>query len=44
MRCGHLSELPAIRWKLLNLEKLRAKDREKFDLQYQELVFLFANR
>jgi Nucleotidyl transferase AbiEii toxin, Type IV TA system len=41
MRCGHLSELPAIRWKLLNLEKLRAQDGKKFDLQYQELFSVF---
>ena len=41
MRCGHLSELPAIQWKLLNLEKLRAKDGKKFDLQHQKLVSVF---
>jgi hypothetical protein len=44
MKCGHLAELPAIRWKLQNLEKLRTKDRKRFDLQYQELASVMVGR
>jgi hypothetical protein len=33
----HLQELPAIRWKLLNLEKLRKTNPEKFRQQGEEL-------
>jgi predicted nucleotidyltransferase component of viral defense system len=33
----HLSELPAIRWKLQNLDKLKKMNRRKFTLQAQEL-------
>ena len=44
MKCSHLAELPAIRWKLQNLEKLRTKDRKRFDLQYQELADVMAGR
>ena len=32
-----VAELPAIKWKLKNLEKLAFTDKEKFDLQYVEL-------
>lgn len=32
-----LSELPAVRWKLQNLEKLRAKDKRKFADQHDQL-------
>ena len=34
----HLAELPAVRWKLLNLERLRSRDRKRFDEQYRELA------
>jgi hypothetical protein len=44
MKCEHLADLPAIRWKLQNLEKLRTKDRKRFDLQYQELASVMAGR
>lgn len=37
---GHLRGLPALKWKLQNLEKLKAKDLERFDFQYEELVRL----
>ena len=37
---GHLRDLPALKWKLQNLEKLKAKDLERFDFQYEELVRL----
>jgi hypothetical protein len=32
-----LPELPAVRWKLQNLEKLRAKDKRKFADQHDQL-------
>jgi Nucleotidyl transferase AbiEii toxin, Type IV TA system len=37
MTCRHLSELPAIRWKLQNLAKLKKANSLKFTLQAQEL-------
>lgn len=37
MTCPHLSELPAIRWKLQNLGKLKKSNPRKFALQAQEL-------
>jgi len=37
---GHLRDLPALKWKLQNLEKLKAKDLERFDFQHEELVRL----
>jgi hypothetical protein len=37
MRCAHLSELPAIRWKLLNLAKLKKANPRKFAQQLKEL-------
>ena len=39
----HLAELPALKWKLLNLEKLRSRNRKRFDDQYQELVAKFES-
>lgn len=42
MRCRHLSELPAIRWKLQNLAKLRRSSPEKFDRQARELAERFG--
>ena len=44
LTCGHLAQLPAIRWKLQNLEKLRDKNRKRFDLQYRELASLVASK
>lgn len=34
----HLAELPAIRWKVQNLENLRARNKRKFAAQHQELA------
>lgn len=39
----HLAELPALRWKLLNLEKLRSRNRKRFDQQYRELATKFES-
>jgi predicted nucleotidyltransferase component of viral defense system len=39
----HLAELPALKWKLLNLEKLRSRNRKRFDDQYRELVAKFES-
>jgi hypothetical protein len=41
MPFDHLKDLPAIRWKLLNLEKLRATNKTRFDLQATELMDRF---
>ncbi len=41
MPFGHLKELPAIRWKLLNLEKLRTSNKARFELQASELINRF---
>jgi predicted nucleotidyltransferase component of viral defense system len=37
MECSHLSELPAIRWKIQNLSKLKRNNPRKFDQQSTEL-------
>lgn len=37
MQCSHLSQLPAIRWKLQNLAKLKKSNPEKFNQQSDEL-------
>ncbi len=37
MRCPHLSQLPAIRWKLQNLAKLKKSNSRKFSQQAEEL-------
>ena len=37
MPFGHLSEMPAIRWKLANLERLRESNPGKFTFQSEEL-------
>jgi hypothetical protein len=37
MASPHLAELPAIRWKLHNLEKLKKSNTAKFRLQTEEL-------
>ena len=37
MTCEHLAAMPAIRWKLTNLERLRRTNPEKFAAQASEL-------
>jgi hypothetical protein len=37
MSCPHLSELPALRWKLQNLAKLKKSNVRKFQRQAEEL-------
>ena len=37
MACPHLAEMPALRWKLENLSRLKRVNREKFKLQSEEL-------
>lgn len=37
MKCPHLAELPAIRWKRRNLETLKANNPAKFEAQREEL-------
>jgi hypothetical protein len=38
----HLRELPALKWKLLNLEKLKRKNPKRFELQSTELAKEFG--
>ncbi|MCK9285544.1 MAG: nucleotidyl transferase AbiEii/AbiGii toxin family protein [Rhodocyclaceae bacterium] len=38
----HLKDMPAIRWKLLNLEKLRTTNKTRFEFQSTELKDRFA--
>jgi hypothetical protein len=35
--CPHLQDLPAVKWKLQNLEKLKKRNPDKFKLQEDEL-------
>lgn len=42
MRCDHLASLPAIRWKLENLRKLKVADPTKFAQQESELATRFG--
>ncbi|MEI6078857.1 MAG: nucleotidyl transferase AbiEii/AbiGii toxin family protein [Verrucomicrobiota bacterium] len=42
MKCPHLSQLPAIRWKLQNLVKLKKSNPGKFSQQAKELRKLLA--
>ena len=37
MKCTHLAELPAIRWKLQNLAKLKKSNPKKFAQQIEAL-------
>ena len=37
----HLSQLPALQWKLLNLRRLRSRNSGRFKAQYDELAALF---
>ena len=38
MRCRHLSELPASRWKLQNLAKLKRSSPDKYERQARDLT------
>jgi len=40
---AHLQELPAIQWKLMNLRKLRSRNRARFDEQYDALAARFPS-
>jgi Nucleotidyl transferase AbiEii toxin, Type IV TA system len=42
MSCPHLAEMPALRWKLANLERLRVTNSAKFAQQYSELKKRFG--
>ena len=42
MKCPHLSQLPAIRWKLQNITKLKKDDPRKFNQQIEELRIKLA--
>jgi hypothetical protein len=42
MRCAHLAELPAIRWKLRNLARLKKSNPRKFAQQADELRVRFG--
>ena len=42
MPFSHLHELPALKWKILNLEKLRRTNPKKFELQSTELARHFG--
>jgi predicted nucleotidyltransferase component of viral defense system len=43
MPFAHLQHLPALRWKLLNLRKLKARDAMRFSAQHDELEANFRN-
>lgn len=42
MSCPHLAEMPALRWKLANLERLRGTNFAKFAQQSSELKKRFG--
>ncbi len=42
MSCGHLGDMPAIKWKLRNLSHLRETNKEKFAFQFEKLEEKFA--
>ena len=42
MSCQHLAEMPALRWKLFNLEHLRSSNSTKFAQQSSELKKRFG--
>lgn len=44
LRCGHASELPALRWKLRNLEELKRKNPKKFLAQESLLMERFSGK
>ena len=39
----HLQQLPAMKWRLLNLRKLQSRNRARFDAQYGELAGRFQS-
>ena len=41
MQCGHLAEMPAIRWKLENIRKLKKANAKKFIAQSEALDACF---
>jgi hypothetical protein len=41
MECGHLAEMPAIRWKLENIRKLKKTNKKKFQAQAEALDSCF---
>lgn len=41
MPFGHLPDLPAMQWKLLNLQKLRSRNRKRFEQQHAALASKF---
>ncbi len=44
MTVPHLSALPAVKWKLLNLQRLRQSNRQRFEAQRLELEERFASQ
>ena len=42
MSCPHLADMPAIRWKLANLERLKSSNSTKFAQQSSELKKRFG--
>ena len=42
MSCPHLAEMPALRWKLSNLERLKSSNSTKFSQQFNELKKRFG--
>jgi hypothetical protein len=43
MPFNNLSALPALKWKILNLEKLRKSNAKRFAAQYNELLARFGD-
>jgi hypothetical protein len=44
MPFNHLQDMPAIKWKLQNLNNLKSKNPTKFRLQHEELEQLFKQQ
>lgn len=44
MPFNHLQDMPAIKWKLQNLNNLKSKNPKKFRLQHEELEWLFKQQ
>jgi len=42
-KINNLEKLPAIKWKLYNLQKLQAQNPAKFNEQYKRLIEYFEN-
>jgi len=43
MPFGHLADLPAMQWKMLNLRKLRSRNPKRFEAQHRELAARFES-